>query len=93
MSEKIVLKIDSARLTLDDMLALEDAQEGRRPFHSMRDILARFVADVNGYLSIDAAREELGRLSLPQFNEAMTQFIAQVKELQAATIPPASGGV
>lgn len=86
-------KIDANRITVGDMLALEDAQAGLRPFHGVSDVLSRHLVGANGeYLPAEAARAALTKLTLGQFNEALGQFIEKVQELQAAAVPPAKSG-
>jgi hypothetical protein len=90
MSKPLRLQVDNDRLTIDDLIALED---GNASMRFMRDFLARFVVGENGEFLPEAdARVAVGALSLAQMRQAVDQFMAGVKGLQETTIPPASGG-
>lgn len=86
--------IDQDRLTVDDMIALEDAQDGIHPFHAIRNVLARFVKDesTGEIMDLADAQKFLGKLNLKQIMSVVDQFMAQIKSLKDNSIPPATGG-
>lgn len=90
---EISIKIDSTRLTFDDLLALEDAQDGKRPFHALGQVIAKFIIDEKGeYLGLDNAMGALRSLTLDQINEVAGKFSEAVQESQKSAVPPAKGG-
>ena len=90
---EITLKIDSNLLTFEDLLALEDAQDGKRPFHSMAQIFIKFMVGRDGErLSHDAALEVLKPLSLDDINKLAEKFGEAVQESQKSAVPPAKSG-
>jgi hypothetical protein len=89
---KITLKVDNERLTFGDLLALEDAQEGKRPFHGLGQIIARFIIDEDGnFLDEIAAFEVLKPLSMAQIGDITKQFADAVTEAQKSAVPLAKG--
>ncbi len=89
----ITIKIDSTRLTFGDLLALEDAQEGKRPFHSLGQIISKFIVNDNDeYLNPDEAIDVLRPLSMTQINDITQQFSNAVQEAQKSAVPPIKGG-
>ena len=87
---KIQLKIDTDRITLDELIEMES---GNMTARFMRDFLARFVTNGDGdYLAEEEARKIIGSMNLTQLKETSEQFVDSIQELQAAAIPPISGG-
>jgi hypothetical protein len=85
---QIHLKVDLERLTLDDVIALE---EGQLKTSQMRDLLARFVVDSGGnYLPEAEAQKQLGRLNVAQVKQVAEAFAEQLREQQDTAVPPAS---
>lgn len=84
----ITLKLDPSRLTVGDLVALED---GNLKARYMRDFLARFVISGDVYLPIAEARNAIDEMNLTQLTEVTTQLGEQVKELQAAAVSPTNG--
>jgi hypothetical protein len=90
---KIEFKLDPERLTLDDFLAIEDAQEGKRPYHMLRDIMSKCMVGADGeFLDAETAARDLGKLNLLQFNQATDSFMQFCREVQKSAVPPAKGG-
>ena len=87
---KVHLRVDLERLTLDDVIAVE---EGQMKTRQMRDLLARFVIGANGaYLPEAEAQQALGALSVAQVREVAEVFAEQLREQQESAVPNASGG-
>lgn len=85
---KITLKVDNERLTFGDLLALEDAQDGKRPFHGLGQIISRFIVDENdNFLDETAALEALKPLSMTQIGDITKQFAEAVTEAQKSAVP------
>ena len=86
---EIRFKIDADRLTLDDLIALEETPTAR----VMRDTLAKFLTDETGAFVEEAqARKTLGGLAITQLNAAAAQFRAAVEEVQNSAVPPVQSG-
>lgn len=84
------LKADLDLLTLDDLIAFEDASQMKA--REMRDLLARFATDDTGAILVpDAARVAIGKLTLGELRDTIAQFGDALKELQARAIPPTTG--
>ncbi len=89
----IQFKIDSERLSWDDLEAVEAAGEGKRPVHTLKVVMAKVMQGDDGdYLPQAEAEAALGALSIAQMSQAIADFTAALKELQAATVPPARSG-
>lgn len=86
------LKIDTDRLTVDDLILIEDAGERAPKVRELRDLVARFVVDAAGaFLSDAEARAVVGQLSVRQLKEALGQLNASIGQMQESTVPKASG--
>lgn len=87
----IQLKVDFDRLTLDDLVAVEEGDQSAR---FVRSILARFLVDpdTGDFYPEDQAIIKAGKLSVPKAEEAVLAFADQIKELKAAKIPPIKSG-
>ena len=86
----IHFKIDPERLTLGDLIALEDFT--RATWRERRDMLANNMTDEAGnYVDYAKARETLSRLTVAKLGDAATEFVAAVKELQNKQLPPVIG--
>ncbi len=86
----IRLKLDADRLTLDDLIAIEDA--GQMKARQLRDLLARFVTnDAGEYLALEDARREVGRLTLAELQAAIAQLGESIRTLSERAIPPEIG--
>jgi hypothetical protein len=73
-------RLDS--LTVDDVIALEDASDGSVTVRQLRDLVARFVTDENGvYLSEARARKALGAIKPPEFKGKLGEFFDVVRDL------------
>jgi hypothetical protein len=83
-------KIDPDRMTLDDLIALDEAG-GMKP-RQMRDLLARFLVDENGaFVPEEDAQKQLGSLKVSELKDAVKKFGEGVKGLKDGAVPPASG--
>ena len=66
---KVTFKIDADRLTLNDLIALEEENTSPR---FQRDFLARFAVDKDGnYLDENEARELIGNLTFGELINTM----------------------
>lgn len=79
--------IDTDKLTVGDMLLIEDAQDGNHPMHKMTSLMARFMAGPDGTpLPYADALQVLSALTLPDFTETARQF---GEAIQRKAVPPA----
>ncbi len=86
----IILKADAERLTLDDLIVIEDA--GTMKARQLKQLLSRFVVDAQGQaVPAEQAATQIGRLSLAELRAAMEQFGATLKGVQDAAVPPEIG--
>ena len=84
----IKFQVDAERLTLNDLIALEDENQSPR---FMRDFLARFVVDDKGvYMEENEAQQMVGNLSLAELKETVDGFAVAVEGLQESIVPKAS---
>lgn len=87
---EIRFEIDANSLTIGDMLMIEDAQEGKRPMHAMVGLMARYLADENGFLFGDeVATAKLASMTIATFTEVAKVF---AEAIQRKAIPPKIGG-
>jgi hypothetical protein len=90
MPEKVQLKIDENRITLDDLIKLE---EGETSIRFMRDLFSRFLVDENGeYLPDEEAIRAMGALYLNDLLQVKEKFIQFVNGLKERAVPPEQGG-
>lgn len=91
---KIEFRVDPERLTWDDMETIEAAQKkGGRPIAALKKVAAKVLLNGDGdFMDTADAEAVLGALTLAQMKVALGKLTAALKELQAADIPPASGG-
>lgn len=86
----IRLKIDENRLTLDDLIRLEEGDTGMR---FMRDLFARFVTDEGGeYLTELEARKAMGGLTIGEVMQVKDQFMSFMDGMKERAVPPGLGG-
>ena len=83
-------EVDTSKLTVGDMLLIEDAQDGNRPMHNMIQMMERFLVDENGKpIPQREARRLLGELSIDDFQDTAQTFAGAI---QRKAIPPAISG-
>lgn len=83
------IKVDLDRITLDDVIALEEKQSSK----TMKDILARFVLGENDeYLPYDQALLQVGKLTMRELKEVSTQFADAMKGMQNEALPNSGSG-
>jgi len=84
---KLKLKIDTDRLTVDDLIEIEEGSSRR--VRQGRDLLARFVTDDEGnFLTFEEAKKVIGKLTITEMNVAVQQLVDGIKRLQESSIPP-----
>ena len=82
---KIRFQVDADRLTLNDLIAIEDESQSPK---FMRDFLAKFcVNDEGEYLEPGEAQAIVGNLTLTELMDTVNSFSDSVKGLQEALIP------
>lgn len=90
---RINIQIDPDILTVGDLLDLEDAQEGKKPLHTIIAIVGKFLVDEKGnYLDSKAANETMRTLSMTELNQVTDLFLEKMKEIQTDAVPQAKGG-
>ncbi len=90
---RLNIHIQKKRLKVRDMLAIEEAVEGRRPFHAVMGIVAKCMQDGNGnYLDTEAAMQILEEFDLEDAEGIVQEFNEAIKRMEKAAIPPPSGG-
>jgi hypothetical protein len=83
------LKVDLDRITLDDVIALEEKQSAK----SMKFILARFVINEAGeYMPTDEAIKAVGALTMRELRDVSSQFAEAMKGAQSEAVPPTGSG-
>jgi len=81
----IRFQVDPDRLTLDDLIALEEESQSPR---FIRDFMARFVVDDKGeYLEEGAAQKIVGALTLSELSGAAEQFKDAVETFTEGMVP------
>jgi hypothetical protein len=86
---KIKIKVDLDRLTLGDLIALEE----NKGIKTMRDIISRFMTDDAGeYLEFDAAQKILNETSVNGIKTISEQFADAIKGVQSNALPPDGSG-
>lgn len=89
---KLNLHIQRKRLKVKDLLAIEDAAEGRRPVHTVVDVVAKCMRDDEGnYLEKDNALEILSELDLEELDEVVAALKTEMERLQKSAVPPPNG--
>lgn len=89
---QIRLKVDDNRLTVDDLIALDEGTVSKP--RVMRDLMARFLVDEAGeYLPDDAARKAIGALTVTQLKKVIEQFTENVNALKIDAVNPTPGNV
>ena len=87
----IRFEVDKDKITLGDMMMLEDAMEGRRQANALASLMARFMVDDNSVSLKEAdAMAIVKKMTIAQVNEAMRQFSEVVNN---AAVPPSSAGI
>ena len=83
MTDKLFLKVDLDRLTLDDMIALD---EGNASPRFLREFLSHCMIDEKGsFLPSEEAMAQAGQLSMSDVKRAVEQFS---KEVDTESINP-----
>lgn len=83
------IRIDLDKLTLDTLITLQDAASIQN-LSEIKPILAAFLADDAGEpLPEEEALRAVGKLRLSELSALLNQL---GEEIQAALLPPASGG-
>ena len=80
------LQVDPDRITLDDLIAVEESTSSGK---SMRDLLCRFA--VNGTdqpLELVEARKIVGAMTIRQVRDALGQFSQAMQQLREVAVPP-----
>ena len=81
-------KVDTKRLTLGDLIALENQK-----MSEMVKILARCLTNEKGeYYEFDAAHEIILAIPLDEFKGVADQFGESMKVIKEGAIPPTGGG-
>ena len=80
------------RMTLNDLIALEEMAAGKFRARDLRDILARFVVDGTGYMPEDEAQALIGGLTLSELPTVAEQFVQAVEAFTRENVVPPGGG-
>jgi hypothetical protein len=80
----LFFKFDPARISVDEMIALEENK-----MRGYRDLLARSLTDESGeYIPFEDAVKVIGKLSLQELEQAAKKFQSAGKD----ALPPGGGG-
>ena len=91
--EVIRLTVDPERITVEDLLAIEDAQEGSRQHHCLVGLIGRAMVDEQGApLQEGEALRRLKDLTVAQYAEVVKRYMERFEEVRQAAVPPARGG-
>jgi len=83
--DKIRLKIDPDRITIDDLIAIEDGSIKTR---AVRDLIARFIVDERGeFLEDEEAKKLVGKLTLTELLRVGAELGAKVQEMVVGMVP------
>ncbi len=81
----IAFKVDLNRLTIDDLIAIEEGEGTRR----IRDVLARFAVNGTGeFMEEEPAQAAVGKLTIKEFSGLQADLISQMKAAQEEVVPP-----
>ena len=90
---KIELSINPDRMTLDDLIMMDELSAGKVPAKQLKDFVSRFLIGEDGkYLPHEEAYTLAGKLTMTELRQASEAMSNKVKELQATAIPPATSG-
>lgn len=88
---EIRFEVDPQKLTVADMLLIEDVQDGLHPFHGMVELLSKNMTNPEGEpLEQAEAVKILGGLNMSDFNAAAKAF---GEAIQRKAIPPMKNGI
>ncbi len=80
------LKVELDRLTLDDIIAIQNNELSAR---DVRDLLAKFAADDNGdYLPEDEAIKAVGKLTLSDLSDVVADLAQQIEAVLGRAVSP-----
>lgn len=80
------------RMTLNDMIALEEMAAGKFQARKLRDILARFVVTESGtYMPDEEAQALIGELPISDLKDVAEQFGRAVEAFTQESVPPGGG--
>ena len=88
MMDKITLQIDPERITLNQLIQMEEGLSNRQS----RDLLANFVLDGEKYMEPEKAQELIGNLNLTQLRDVTKQFVEDCKALGEGLVPNEQSG-
>ena len=79
------IKIELDRLTVDDLVELEEGG-----IRAVRDVLGKFVLNGTGeYMDVEAGSKAIGALSISEMTKVSKNVQSQVKGLKDDLVPPA----
>lgn len=81
--------IDPERITLDDLIALEEGENMK--LRRMRSIMAKCAFDDNG-APIPDAESVLGQLTIAELKKAFAAFRQALTDYQSDAVSPTTGG-
>lgn len=89
--KKYTFVVDPERLTLDDLIELEESG-GQISMRRARDLLSDFLVNGSGeYVPKEDAIKVVGGFNLLEVRDAVDQFIAAANLLGGKLVPEASG--
>jgi hypothetical protein len=78
--------INVDEMTVEDMLIVEDVQDGKRPIHGMTDLMARYMTDDTGLLlGVEASMQRLRPLKMKELTTIAQAF---GEAIQRKAVPP-----
>lgn len=90
---KIHLHYDQERVTLDDLIMLDELSVGKVPPRQLKEFVARFAVGEDGaFLPEAEAMQTVGKMTLAELRQAFEALGGKVKELQATAVPPEISG-
>ncbi len=90
---EIKFSVTQDNISFEDLLAIEDAQNGKNMFHAIYGIAAKCMVDGSGQpLPLEEAQNALKKLSLAQTNTVMKELTSSISALKDSAVPPTSGG-
>jgi hypothetical protein len=98
--DKLRLKIDSERLTVDMIISIDEwrsrATDGNNKISvgdvkNVRDLIASFVVDKNGdFVEMSTALKIVGGMNMTELKTSIMALVDEFRKIQEAAVPPES---
>lgn len=90
---KINLNIDADKITLDDLIMVDELTSGKIPARQLKGFVARLIVGNDGVPLPEAeAMQTAGKMTMAELRQAFEAISGKVRELQATAVPPETSG-